>query len=297
MLQYKVDIKNSFVDFKGPIYRIGQPILNLVEDENYSSNFFFKKLIRGKTKFLNEKNLFVLHDSWSNGYFHWIIDVLFKLYLVKSDIIGMNIILPKNLIQFQLRSLELFPTINIIGLESWENAFCKKLSYVNFPLQSGVYDDSLYLAYRDWLLELIMSNSAFPIEVATNEFLYIDRQSDALRKVSNFDELHPFLLENNFKVAQLLKVDFFEQVAMFTKAHTIMGAHGAGLVNMIFMESGSTVVELRNSYPDGNNCFERLAKVFKHKYVPIYKKREDYNGDFQNSDVYANIDEIKSLFK
>lgn len=47
---------------------------------------------------------------------------------------------------------------------------------------------------------------------------------------------------------------------LFNRAALFVGAHGAGLSLMVFMPSGSVVIELRPSGMRNNRCFRRLAQ-------------------------------------
>ena len=49
-----------------------------------------------------------------------------------------------------------------------------------------------------------------------------------------------------FENVTLEHLDFMEQVRLFASAVLVVGQHGAGLGNSVWMEPGSTVVELTN---------------------------------------------------
>src|SRR6185437_12912895 len=60
-------------------------------------------------------------------------------------------------------------------------------------------------------------------------------------------------------------LSFTEQARLFRSASVIVGAHGAGLTNIIFCEPGTTIYELvSTSY--ANACFCNLAMVCRLQY-------------------------------
>jgi capsular polysaccharide biosynthesis protein len=61
--------------------------------------------------------------------------------------------------------------------------------------------------------------------------------------VINEDELLPVLEKFGFKVYYFESMTFREQVTLVSGAEIILGMHGAGMTNMIFMPEGRKVVE------------------------------------------------------
>lgn len=93
------------------------------------------------------------------------------------------------------------------------------------------------------------------------------------RSISNHDKLksllgsitrEPFVFQN----IQLEKMTFDEQVDCFSKAKVVIGQHGAGLANCIWMNPGSTVVEL--SHDLSLKHFSILSHAKRHSYH-VYK--------------------------
>ncbi len=91
------------------------------------------------------------------------------------------------------------------------------------------------------------------------------------RSVSNMEELAAALNaagECQLVDAALLKPR--EQVHAFTAARMLVGQHGAGLANMVWMAPGSTVVEILPPVrPVVVGIFPRLAAACGHRYVRV----------------------------
>lgn len=88
-------------------------------------------------------------------------------------------------------------------------------------------------------------------------------------------------------VATKVNLDYFDatdmeiddQAIRFAGTHTLIGQHGAGLTNMVFMRPGGTVIEIHPPLPaEARATFEKLANACGHRYVRI--AQDDVHGDF-----------------
>jgi len=68
-----------------------------------------------------------------------------------------------------------------------------------------------------------------------------------------------------FRNVRLEDMPFEEQVQLFARAAVVIGQHGAGLANCLWMPPGSMLVELSNE-PDKSH-FRRIAAVMGHEYL------------------------------
>jgi Glycosyltransferase 61 len=90
--------------------------------------------------------------------------------------------------------------------------------------------------------------------------LFVSRRDAAKRRVVNEDELLTALATLGFEVIVPGALTFAEQVAAFSSAEVVVGPHGAGLANAIFMPRGSTIVELHHA-DFGLTHYKRLAAL------------------------------------
>jgi len=65
----------------------------------------------------------------------------------------------------------------------------------------------------------------------------------------------------------------------------LVGSHGAGLTNMMFMPSQSKVLEIRNHGDSHNNCYFSLASEFGHRYFYIQSQGDNKNTQAANCTV------------
>ena len=77
--------------------------------------------------------------------------------------------------------------------------------------------------------------------------VYVARNDAKIRRILNEDELVAPLRAAGFEVVCPGKLSHREQVRLFYEAAVVVGAHGAGLTNLLFMQPGGQVLEL---FPD-----------------------------------------------
>jgi capsular polysaccharide biosynthesis protein len=96
-------------------------------------------------------------------------------------------------------------------------------------------------------------------EVATTDRLYISRRLAGRRKVVNEEELLVILQRYDFRVFYPEQHGFLEQVAIFSRVKWLVGEHGSGLTNLLFMAPGSAVLEL---HKDRTNELDHPSPLF-----------------------------------
>ena len=93
------------------------------------------------------------------------------------------------------------------------------------------------------------------------------REKANYRKVVNEDALCAVLRNHGFEVLYGEELSLSEQIDIFSSAATLLGVHGAGLMNAIFMHSGSKVIELRKNENGPTNVgYWHLADSLNHSF-------------------------------
>jgi capsular polysaccharide biosynthesis protein len=69
----------------------------------------------------------------------------------------------------------------------------------------------------------------------------------------------PVLRRFEFEVIRAENCPFPEQVRLARRARYLVSNHGAGLTNMLFMEPGASVLELRHAADAASNCYFALS--------------------------------------
>lgn len=226
----------------------------------YRWKHLVKKLVTGRKVALDpHKKYLLVTDAWSAGHFHWFMEVLPKLMLIEESASEFVLLLPDT------------PYVRKIGVESlellgirfadiaWmrENEFYKApdLYYITRIAAPGQVNDDL-------MKEL---NRRFRGDRSTGKKRYYISRSDArIRKLLNEEELEPILKAYGFETVRPEHVSLREQIDMFAECETLIGIHGAGLTNCLFMPAGGNVVELGKREP--NYGYWHLADSVGHKY-------------------------------
>ena len=105
------------------------------------------------------------------------------------------------------------------------------------------------------------------IDPVRRDRIYISRRFSR-RALVNEEQLEAKLVAAGFRVLHLEQMPWQEQIAAFQQASVVVGPHGAGLSNVIFSQSGATVIELI----DGamyNRCYEWVCHVAGHDYAAL----------------------------
>jgi capsular polysaccharide biosynthesis protein len=120
--------------------------------------------------------------------------------------------------------------------------------------------------------------------------LHISR-SGSVRALENEKVLEDYLADLGFVSVRLETLPWPEQVAHFRHAETIIGAHGAGLANIVFMRPRSRVIELTAGtwwFP----CFRNIAHIagVDHELVQLRYEPAHPHGTAQ-----ASLDALTTL--
>jgi len=94
------------------------------------------------------------------------------------------------------------------------------------------------------------------------------------RRLINADETMAIAQQYEFEIVACETLSFAEQIALFSEARIIAGAHGAGLANMIFAPAGAHVIELigpryAHNPTGGPLSHLRLAAASQHAFTRI----------------------------
>jgi capsular polysaccharide biosynthesis protein len=135
-----------------------------------------------------------------------------------------------------------------------------------------------------------------PIGRVEGKAIYVKRGGGMNnRRVDNEEELMDYLTGRGFEVMQPEKLHAGEKIEAFAQASLIVGAHSAGLVNVVFASPGAAVVEL---FPSGgiNACYWKLAQAVPgvdYRYVLGHGDPQSVSlSEFLVSDIQADIPAI-----
>lgn len=132
----------------------------------------------------------------------------------------------------------------------------------------------------------------FIIEGETSRKIFISRLKASKRKITNEHEVIALLKLYNYEIHYFEDYAFSKQIEIMSQAKHLIGLHGAGLTNMLFMKEGGKVMELRNFNDADNNCYFSLASELNLHYY--YQLNKSNNIDTHITDITVDIDKLKT---
>lgn len=191
-----------------------------------------------------EGTVAVLSGLSGNVYFHWMVDVLPRINLLRQSGINFDKI-DKFLVNsqrspFQQETLKQLgiPASKIIESDQFPHIQAKQLIVPAYAGYMGWLQPSAIDFLRKTFLPLAKNpGSGYP------ERIYISRGDARYRRVLNEAEVIETITRFGFIPVELESLSLAEQITLFSQAKVILGAHGSGLTNIVFCASGTKVVE------------------------------------------------------
>lgn len=296
--QINLHSDSGLLTFKSKIIlESGMDLKRILNMDNLLKKIFNLRF-KVNSQFKDEICTSIIHLPWAkSSNFHWFIDCLSRIYLLKNYFKNeITILVSEKIKKFQLETLKFCIPKN------WKIRMIKdnqvyKIERFIFPsfLNSHL---SGYLDLR--VIEFIKSKiiEGYNIEKKNTkkEKIFISRNKANKRKILNENKLHDILKKYNFKIIFSEDLKYKEQVELFYQSKIIISAHGAGLTNILFSEE-ATVIEL-HPISDVRSHYCLLSLALDHIYHPIYLEVDDNSK--KNPDMYVsnkNFLEIENLIK
>ena len=273
---------NAFFNTEGYVYQNFKPVIETLSTNKSTQSNYLKNLI--KCIFLNHKRInksaFFIHDYWYEGYFHWNMDALPKLYFISQDtnLKNAKLIIPNYYLKIKYikESLLLlgFNENNFISVDYSKVCYCKSISYCPPFTISGNYHTEITLK-----MAAVLKNRA---DTSTNKpirLIYVTRRNAQKRKIINESEIEKILVKFGFEIIETDNLSYVEQIHLFNAAKWLISIHGAALTNMLFMNKATNVLEIRNENDASNNCYFSLASAMGLNYYYLKGKRMSEDAD------------------
>jgi hypothetical protein len=256
-----------------------------------------------KTKIIFKSNLYILSDMWSDGPYHFHIDVLSKLIAFKEmngSIEKMNIVLTKTdfnkNIGIAIIDYIKFKYENVIWLDkSQQYCILGQNYYLTKPLVMGSNNTLIInLLHNKMLSKLpILTSSKF-----NNKSKVYYYRKNRKRVVVNDDILIPILRKLDFYCTDFDDLSYLESRSLMMNVKVFIGIHGGGMTNMLFMSGDSNVIEIKtdNLNPQ-NHCYWHLARTLNFNYTMFVAQTiDDHNIiEGRGCDVSVDVNQMLHL--
>lgn len=227
--------------------------------------------------------------NYSICYYHWILDIFQKLYVLELSGLSYDRLLVNRLdYHFQRETLELLNLSKdkIIDSSEMLNLYPETIlttSHIQFDRDAILWTKEKFLK--------AIENKNLP--EYTPERLYISRAKTKRRRVVNEDEVLKVISRYGFTRIFLEDLSLIEQINLFKNAEIVIGPHGAGFTNLIFANSSLKLAEFFHPSYD-NNCFFILSSILGMKHYHLYGKDYTSKGKI---DMTVDTDELEKLLE
>jgi capsular polysaccharide biosynthesis protein len=225
----------------------------------------------------HEGEFVCLVHPWSTNYAHWLLDLLPRVVLAQKHGFEGSFLIPKTAHGFLAASLRcLGVSEDRIVRTDAPHLQVERLLAAS-PAEIGLKSRPEYVREIGDRMRAAVGNAKEP----PTRRLYISRKA-AERSIVNEGELRPILDKRGFEILQPENLSFEEQVAAFAEASVLIGPHGAGMYNALFMRPPGLVVEVLNE-ARWEISVVRLARMLGLEHWHIHAE----NRDFATWDTYA----------
>jgi capsular polysaccharide biosynthesis protein len=127
--------------------------------------------------------------------------------------------------------------------------------------------------------------------------LYLRRNS-GIRLIKNIEKLESLLMTQGFVIVEPEKLDFFQQVRLFSNASVVVASSGAALANMIFMPKGAKLIVLISEHPETSyGYWQNMACASGCEVVYVIGKREASGEGSIHADFEIDLRDVRACLK
>jgi hypothetical protein len=260
-----------------------------------NNSYYKKSMIEKKMEFEEfgeDVVVFNCVQKWAYGYYHWLCEIFPRLFYIKLFIENNKEIFENKKIvlllyynnEFIRQYLEILNLKNIAICPYNYNAEYKcKWVFMMTPSYCGNPSrDAIMLIRKSIFMNNILVPKVNVVLKRTNN-----------RIIGNFEEMMTFLRNkyNNYEWIVFDDSDpkwksMTNTIQLFSAAKLIIGAHGAGLSNMMFSSDKVKVIELHPTNC-GNVCYWHLSHILSntHNILPVkYKNDKEFDVELDKLD-------------
>ena len=236
-----------------------------------------------------EREALWVTDYWSTGHFHWLTDVLTRLFVVRERLNELLLVLPGKYETNEVvkSTLTAFGVGEVDFVAANEFVECRSLLMPSHTAPSGHFNVAAIRGVRKLLL------SAYGDAGSSQARIYISRGRAGRRRIVNEDEVLSVLRRFGFETIRTEELSFEQQVQVCSRARYIVSNHGAGLTNMLFMREGGSVLELRHESDCINNCYFTLASALDFNYFYQTCSSPDPSADPHDAHLAVDVDQLE----
>jgi hypothetical protein len=227
-----------------------------------------------------------LNMRCSHNFFHWMIEILPRLTLLRRSGHGADSYLVDCLTTVQRATLAALG----VDMSRVVQPHCRltlqpeALLLPSLPEAETIRQTAVALAAG--------LGAATPLQGERQ--LYISRRNARTRRIRHEGELEAFLAARGFEIHCLEDYDLRTQVALAASARTIVAVHGAGLAHLAFAPTGAKVVEIVPAGRYNAALYPQLSRRLGHDHRLVAAERGRFRRRLHVAidDVHAALDDL-----
>jgi capsular polysaccharide biosynthesis protein/tetratricopeptide (TPR) repeat protein len=243
----------------------------------------------------------VLSGLMNHLYFHWMLDVLPRIELLRRSQIDwaeIDYFYIDDRLPFQQETLQILgiPTAKILRSDRSPHIQARKLIAPSYPGSVSWMSK--------WTCEFLRNHFLGQTTTVTKgNRLYISRRSAANRRIINEDAVIERLTQVGFQVVTFEQCSVIDQATLMSTAQVVIAPHGGGLTNLVFCPPGTKVIELFSPnyvYP----CYWFVSNLADLKYYYLlgelpfgFHIHQQLYPDPRLEDVYIDLDKLAAVMK
>ena len=115
--------------------------------------------------------------------------------------------------------------------------------------------------------------------------------------ISNESDFLDILESFNISLITLSGMSLEKQINLFSECDLLISIHGAGLTNMLWMDKGSNIIEIRQKNPSNDNCYFSMSSSLSHNYYYLQAEKEGNPNNFQDQELKLEPSDLLNLLK
>jgi len=221
-----------------------------------------------------------------NNYFHFMFDIIPKLYLLNQqiDLKKINFFYVSHPKEWQIKIFDIIGINKVKLLSSKKNKHisCDEVLAVDHPWYNRGTIQAQVKNIPEWIV--LQNRNIFKKEsekFVCSKKIFLDRSHSVFNhcQIENPKNLTILIKKNNFGIYQPEKISFKKQIFLFENASVVIGAHGAAFTNIIFCKPRTKIIEIMPSNHYNKKC-ERISKILNLKYFRIVTKKNDTDRNY-----------------
>lgn len=222
-------------------------------------------------------------DEWSAEYYHWLSDALTRLLAVEGLKSSHVVLLPER----YREKPYVEASLRMLGFR-WEYYSIRRIvrtTEMVLPAHTaptGHFSESAINGLRNRFVH----PGATPFRK-----IFISRKKAIRRRILNEAEVTALMAKHGYEVHYFEDYDFATQIRLMSETKILMGLHGAGLTNMLFMQPGTQLLEIRNEGESHLNCFFNQASALDIEYY--YMLSQATSAETHTADFTVDVDKLE----